>query len=225
MSTLPKFEDLKKELSEDLAIVQASQRDELVHKIRRLIGRKLEFERTLRYYENNMPKIRESIRLHKKVFTQLVYALTSIENAKKIAEPEDPMMLKDLGVIRAQKVISAAVADIRWFKDVFFPASIHPDLQKGREVGVDLRMFKHMRSRTPGFGKAKVDHWLMRKLDESLDDFVTPEGKTIATGRDKLIRKVFEAAFDWSYEIKTINAVCREQRKKRSKAPQKLREK
>ena len=222
MSPLPTFEDLKGSLSTELEIVKEDQRDELVRKIRWLIRRKEEFERRREDYRVSVAETRMSIKSHKKVFTQLVNAIKSIKEAEKIAEPEDPTMLKNLGVLRAKKVILAAAADIQWMKDELFPATIHPDLRKGREVGHDLELFSCKYSATPGLGKAKVDHWLMGKLDKSLDGFVTPDGKTIKVGRDKLIQKVFLVAFKYKYEIKTINFVRHDQRKKRSRTLRKL---
>jgi hypothetical protein len=222
VSPLPTFEDLKRALSSELTIIKEDQRDDLVRKISDLVARKVELEKLQQHYEKMAPDFRGSIRMHKKVLTQLANAIDAIETAKKIAEPEDSEMLKNFDVIRAQELLLEAAKDIAWVAFEFFPGWIYPDLRKGQEQSTKFKPPTHAVAQLPGLGVAAVNHWLIIQLDECLDDFVTPKGEKIKAGRDNLIAKVFKTAFGWTYEIKAINSVRQRKRTPLSKSPRNL---
>jgi len=213
---LPSFDKFESELTPDLKLIHELLRPSFLFRAFELVKQARRMEEEREHLKKQVPEVRASIAQHKKIATQIRKAIKAIELAQRVAREEDPDLLKSLDVIAAQQLLVQAEADLSWFTNEMFPGFIHPTLRKSDEKPTQVNLPSHSSGVFPGFGAAKIDHWLIHELDKCFDNALTTKRKIGSVGRDRIIMKVFQVAFSKTHSLDQIkNARIRMMAKRR----------
>lgn len=215
---LPSFDKFESELTPDLKLIH--DRRSFLFRAFELVKQTRKMEEEGEHLERQVPQIRASIAKHRKIVTQIRKAIKAIELAQGVATEEDPDLLKNLDVIAARELLVQAKADLSWIMDEMLPGLIHPELRKKGKKPTRSFLPSYSSKEFPGFGVAKLNHWLIEELDKCLGTALTTKGKIRRVGRDRIIKKVFEVAFSKTHpmeQIKTARIRMARQRRNESK--------
>lgn len=213
--TFPTFDQFECGINPELNRIHEILRPTFLFRAYELAKEKRRLEDWRKSEERRAPDVRDSIRRHRRIVTQLQHAIKAIDIAQDIAAEEDPNLLKNLNVIASQRELALAEADLIWVIKEMFPGFIHPGLRK---KGEQPRQFKLPRDDEPfpGVGAAEIDHWFIGELDQLLDNALTLKATIGKVARDRIIKRVFEVAFSETHtmdQIKTARTRMARRRK------------
>jgi hypothetical protein len=154
--------------------------------------------------ERQAAQIRTSVAQHKKIQTQIRRAVRALKVAEETAKAEDPELLKNLDVLKAQELLMAAEADLAWVLSEMLPGSVHPELRAKGAKPTRFTLPAHSSKEVPGFGYAEIDYWFIAELDKCLGVAAAAKGRTGRVGRDRIITKIFRVISSEPHQFERI---------------------
>jgi hypothetical protein len=196
----PKIDNLQKALASELDIVKKNQRRRLVKEIVNLVElslRRVEAKRN----DEDPTDARAQARTLSKIITRLNRALKAIDDSVAMGSTVLYLSSYERNLLKkARRYINDALEDSRWCRDEQIPFFMPPRFRRGRERKVTFKPFLLLYDRN-------LTHEFIVDLNETLNQFVTPNGRRIKAGRDRLIQQVLKSALNENLSISAIQKV------------------
>lgn len=200
---LRSFGEFEKHLEPELGKIHNLQRASIIFRAYELAERKFELEMwraslnlTPRGMQLFNARYRKALTLIRKAIGAINLTETAVGSTKYLGP----------GVIEARELLQQEETHLSWFLDQCaqaWPLVQHDSRQKN----------------TPAYplelGVAKIDHWFVGELDKVLDTALTHKRMFGRAGRNRIIAKVFEAAFSVRQEIGKIKMARRRRKRPR----------
>lgn len=196
------FEHFEAELRPELNRIHERMRSSFLFRAFELAKQKQQKEELRDHLERQAAQIRASIAQHKKTQTQIRKAIHALNIASEIAKAEDPELLRNLDVLKAQELLVEAEADLAWVISEMLPGSVHPKLRGKGAKPTRFTLSMDMSNEIPGFGYAQIDYWFIEELDKCLN--FAAQRKRARVGRDRIIKKIFQIISSEPHEIERI---------------------
>lgn len=214
---LPQFTEFARRLEPDVKVVRKNQQKSLLRKLYALAKLRVQLQNDRDYEKARVPEIRAQIAHYGKALTLLLRAIRYIDEFNDKARERDPLLARSPDVKHARMLLFETAKDLAWEKEQMLPGIIDRRLRRGRERHTSFAMPGIALPDVPGLGIAEVRYWFIDEANQCLDKCVTPEGKRISIGRDKLIKNLLQKCLDDWTSIESVKTarlrIARERRR------------
>ena len=201
---LPSLDEFEKALLPELNEIHECLRATFVLRAYELVQRKMALEQLRKNLIADRSTVHDAIKVRRMILTQVRRAISAIDSAQQKSEVEHPALLRGTAIMEARKLLTSAQTELAWLAEKVLPGFIHPELGNSGAKASSSMWPLHKRY-TVGFGLAKIDHWFIGELDQLFESIcLTKALQTVKVGRDRIIKAIFQIAFNYSCQIERI---------------------